>query len=177
MTWSAHHLTKIIVRTVIFQVMILFVNSHHCVTFATAVLCYCVRHRLYLHINLGKKGHGSSYIPMRLAVDKSNSSMWLSTSSMNLATSSLFVYLDPSLQKTRQQKNKADPSLHPLVKRVSYYTNGRMWLWRGSPNAKIWLTWSQTPATCLLQSCLVVWCQRIPATQLDWRGKLSVMHH
>ena len=90
---------------------------------------------------------------MRLAVNKSNSSMWLSTSSMNLATSSLFVYLDPSLQKTRQQKNKADPSLHPLVKRVSYYTNGRMWLWRCSPDAKIWLTWSQTPATCLLQSC------------------------
>jgi hypothetical protein len=65
--------------------------------------------------NSGKKGHGSSYIPMRLAVNKSNSSMWLSTSSMNLATSSLFVYLDPSLQKTQQQKNKADPSLHPLV--------------------------------------------------------------
>ena len=30
------------------------------------------------------------------------------------------------IAESRQQKNKADPSLHPLVKRVSYYTNGRM---------------------------------------------------
>ena len=30
------------------------------------------------------------------------------------------------IAESRQQKNKADPSLHPLVKRVSYYRNGKM---------------------------------------------------
>ncbi len=65
-------------------------------------------------------GNGSSFILMRQVAVRSNWSMLSSTSSMNVVTSSLYVSLAPSLQKTRLLKSKADQSLHNLMKLVSY---------------------------------------------------------
>jgi hypothetical protein len=65
-------------------------------------------------------GNGISFILMRQVAVRSNWPMLSSTSSMNVVTSSLYVSLAPSLQKTRLLKSKADQSLHNLMKLVSY---------------------------------------------------------